>query len=96
MPLTRSEATAFLRKYRKAMRINIDHSSSLSDLFSKILVHPDMYDELTFGLEIPKKHVVLFEGTPLQACPEMPYGTIFYVPKFMTVEISNIKSEAIN
>jgi len=96
MSLTRSEAISFLRKYRKAVRINIDHNSSLSDLFSKILVHPDMYDELTFGLEIPRRHVVLFEGTPLQSCADLPYGSIFYVPKFMTVEISVVAPEKIN
>lgn len=94
--LTRSEAISFLRKYRKAIRLNIDHNSGLSDLFSKILVHPDMYEELTFGVEIPKKHVVLFEGIPLQPCAEMPYGAIFYVPKFMTVEISNCPLHKIN
>lgn len=96
MPLTKTEAISFLRSYRKVMRINIANKGSLSDLFSKILVNPYMYDELTFGLQVSKKHVVLFEGIPIQSCDEMPYGGIFYVPKFMTVELASVVPEKVH
>lgn len=94
--LTGAEARSFLRNYIKVFKSHIDKKGSTAELINKIIVSRELYIELTSGLEVPKGHIVTFEGVPLQIDLDLIYGSIILVPKLQSVECNIYKKAKVN
>lgn len=88
--LSLEEARLYLNRYIKAV---FDFTRTDKTNYLKIIVHSDMFLELTKGFKIPKGHRITFNGLPLQHSELLPYGTIILVSKLQTVDVCVEKEE---
>lgn len=84
---TKKVLETFIKQYKKAIIKYLPKSSSIDQFFSKMIINTEMYKEITQNMEIRPGYIVTFQGMPMLASDALPYGTIFFVPKIITIDV---------